>query len=164
MLKVIPKKAWSYGFSVMDGAQPVAGTADRSWWGDKGEFQVQGASYTVHREKSRYVLESAGRVLAGAERPRRLFRELVIEHSGHKYTLRAKSVFRREFQLFERATYLGSIAPEGLFSRKAAVDLPAELPLYLQVFLMWLVMTFWQEADSIAVTSSVVASIAASTG
>src|SRR5690242_15774578 len=104
MLKVMPKRAWSYGFSVMDGAQPIAETADRSWWGSKSEFQVQGARYTVHREKSRYVLESAGQVLARAARRRRFFRELVIAHSDHEYTLRAKSVFRREFQLFERAT------------------------------------------------------------
>jgi hypothetical protein len=141
----------------MDGAESVAQTADLSWWGEKGEFRLQGATYTARCEKGAYVLESAGHVLARAEQPRKLFRKLVIEHAGHEYTLRAKSVFRREFLLFERATYLGCISPEGRFTRKAVVDLPREFPLYLQVFVTWLVMTLWKHADATVAAGACVA-------
>ena len=96
MLKVIPK-AWSYAFSVTDGTESVAHTVDLSWWSDKGELRIQGTTYRAHRDKSSYVLESVAGVLTRAERPHRWFREFVIEHSGRRYTLRAKSAFRRLF-------------------------------------------------------------------
>jgi hypothetical protein len=147
MLKVVPK-AWSYAFSVTDGTESFAQAVDLSWWRDKGELRIQGAIYRTHREGSSYVLESAAGVVARADRPRAWFREFVIEHSGHRYTLRAKSAFRRKFLLLDGETQVGSISAEGLFTRKAAVELPRELPLFLQVFIIWLAMTLWKHDDS----------------
>ena len=113
MMKVIPK-ACSYAFSVTRGTEAVAQAVDISWWRNKGELRVQGATYRAHRDKSSYVLESVAGVLARAEHPQRWLREFVIEHSGHWYTLRAKSAFRRQFLLLEGTTQVGSISPEGL--------------------------------------------------
>jgi len=145
-MKVIPK-AWSYAFSVTDGTEPIAKAVDLSWWRDKGELRIQDDIYTARRDKSSYVLESAAGVLARTERPRRWRRELVIEHSGRRYTLRAKSAFRREFQLLEGPMKIGSISPEGLFTRRAAFELPTMFPLFLQVFIIWLVMMLWKHED-----------------
>ena len=147
MLKVIPK-TWSYSFSVRDDARSVAQAVDRSWWRDKGELRIQENIYTARRDKSAYVLESAAGLLARAEQPRKWRRELFIEHSDHRYTLRAMSAFRRDLILFEDSAQIGSVSPDGLFSRKAAVDLPKELPLYLQVFVIWLAMTLWKHAEA----------------
>src|SRR5690348_7227886 len=133
MLKVIPK-IWSYSFSVMDGANSVA-QVDLSWWRDRGELRVGDATYTARRVKSSYVLESADAVIVRAERPRKLFRQFLIKHAGRQYILRAKSAFRREFRLFDGGTQVGFISPEGLFTRNAAVKLPKQLPLFLQVFI-----------------------------
>jgi hypothetical protein len=146
MMKVIPK-AWSYTFSVMDGTESVAQAVDLSWWSDKGELRIQGAKYRAHREKSGYVLESEAGVVARAERPTRWSGAFDIEHSGRRYTLRAKSAFRRHFLLLEGSTQVGSISPEGLFTRKAAVMLPQALPLFLQVFVVWLAMTLWKHEE-----------------
>ena len=147
MLKVIPK-TWSYSFSVTDDAKAVAQSVDRSWWRDKGELRIQDDIYTARRDKSSYVLESAAGVLARAAQPRKWRRELFIEHSGRLYTLRAKSAFRRDLMLFEDSTQIGSVAPDGLFTRKAAVELPKEFPLFLQVFVIWLAMTLWKHAEA----------------
>jgi len=147
MLKVIPK-AWSYAFSVTDGTDSVAQAVDLSWWRDKGELRIQDDIYTARRDKSSYVLESAAGVLARTERPRRWRPELVIDHSGRRYTLRAKSAFRREFLLLDGSVKIGSISPEGLFTRRAAVELPKFFPLFLQVFIIWLVMTLWKHDES----------------
>ena len=146
MLKVIPK-AWSYAFSVTDGTESIATAVDLSWWRDKGELRIQDDIYTARRDKSSYVLESAAGVLARTERPRRWRRELVIDHSGRRYTLRAKSAFRREFLLLDGPVKIGSISPEGLFTRRADVELPKFFPLFLQVFIIWLVMTLWKQDD-----------------
>lgn len=147
MLKVIPK-AWSYTFSVMDGTEPVAQAVDLSWWSDKGELRIRDDIYTARREKSSYVLESAAGEVARAERKRKWYREFVIEHSGHRYTLRPMAAFRRPFMLLEGSTQVGSISPEGLFTRKAAVELPQALPLFLKVFVIWLAMTLWKHDES----------------
>jgi hypothetical protein len=146
MLSVVPK-AWSYTFSVLDGTESVAQAVELSWWGDKGELRIQGVTYTARSGESCYILESASGVLARAERPRKLFRELVVEHSGHRYRLRERSVFRREFVLFEGSRERGSISPEGLFTRKAAVTLPKAFPLFLQVFVIWLAMMLWKHEE-----------------
>jgi hypothetical protein len=146
MMKVVPK-AWSYAFSVTEGAESVAQTVDLSFWRDKGELRIQGYVYKARRNRSSYVLESAAGVLARAERPRRWLRELGIEHLDRRYTLRPQSPFRRQLLLLEGSTQIGSISPDGLFTRKAEVELPQALPLFLKVFIIWLAMTIWKQDD-----------------
>ena len=150
MLRVIPKAWWSYTFSVTDGAKTVAQAVDLSMWRDQGELRIRNDIYTARRHKSAYVLESASGMVARAERPRTWFREFVIEHSGHRYTLRKKSTFRSQFLLLEGSAQVGSISREGLFTRKAAVELPEALPLFLQVFIIWLAMTLWKHDEAAA--------------
>jgi hypothetical protein len=145
-VKIVPK-AWSYAFSVMDGSERVAQAVDLSFWRDKGELRIQGFIYKARRDRSSYVLESGTGVIARAERPRRWLRELGIEHSDRRYTLRAKSPFRRQLLLLEGSTQIGSISPDGLFTRKAEVELPQALPLFLKVFIIWLAMTIWKQED-----------------
>ena len=146
MLKVIPK-VWCYTFSVTDGTESIAQSVELSWWRDKSALRIQDGIYTARRDKSSYFLESEAGVLARAERPRKWFRELVIEHSGRRYTLRAKSAFRRQFLLLEGSKQIGSLAPEGLFTRRAGVELPKAFPMFLQVFIIWLAMTLWKHGD-----------------
>ena len=150
MLKVIPKAWWSYAFSVTDGTESVAQVLDLSWWRDKSELRVQGATYTARRDRSAYILESATGVLVRAERPRFWRRVFIIEHSGQQYTLRSKSSLRRQFLLFEGSTQIGSLSPEGRFTRKAAAELPPAFPLFLQIFIIWMVMTLWKHDDAAA--------------
>ena len=144
MLKVIPK-AWSYTFAVKEGDRPVAQVVDLSWWRYDGEIRIQDAVYTARRDRTSYVLEStAAGVIARAERPRWWSRKFIIEHSGRRYTLRAKSLLSRQLLLFEGSQRIGSIAPEGLFTTKASVEFPQTLPMFLQVFIIWLAMTVWK--------------------
>jgi hypothetical protein len=150
MKTVVPKTIWSYSFDVQEGGQAVAQSADLSWWRDKGELSIQGKTYTARRRRGAYVLESGAEVVASAVRPRWWRREHTIEHAGRVYSLRPKSAWRREFRLFEGGAQIGSIAQQGFFTRKAAVDLPATLPLVLQVFVMWLVVTMWKHEDAAA--------------
>jgi hypothetical protein len=147
MLTVIPK-TWSYAFRVTEGSEPIAETENLSWWRDRARFQIQGSEYTARRDKSAFTLESANQVLARAERPRRWRRELLVEHSGRQFLLRQESAFRRGFLVFENAMPLGFISPAGVLTRKAKVELPEELPLYLRVFIIWLVMTTWKRQEA----------------
>lgn len=146
MLTVIPK-FFSWTFSVMDGPGPVALSVDRSWWSDKGELTIHGVTYTARRDgvmSRTFVLESASGVVARATRPSMLRRSFIVEHAGHQYTLRAASTFRREFVLFDGSTRVGSIKPQGMFTRRAEADLPSTLPLILRVFIIWLTVMHWK--------------------
>ena len=146
MLRMIPKP-FSWTFSVMDGAEPIAHAVDLSWWSDKGEITVQGVTYTARREgviSGAFVLESTAGVVARALKPSAMRRSLIVEHTGRKYRLRAVSALRRAFALLDGSTRIGSLSPEGIFTRRAAVDLPRTLPLTVRVFIIWLTVMLWK--------------------
>ena len=155
MLTMLPK-TFSWSFSVMDGAEPVAQAVDLSWWSDKGELTVQGVTYTARREgvvSGAFVLESSVGVVARATKPSAMRRSLIVEHSDHQYTLRATSALRREFELLDGSTRIGSLSPEGIFTRRAKVDLPSALPLSVRVFIVWLTVMLWKRDDAVAGTA-----------
>jgi len=150
MLRMIPR-AFSWTFSVTDGAEPVAQAVDLSWWSDKGQLKIQGVTYTARREgimSGAFVLESAAGVVARATKPSAFRRSLIVEHAGHQYTLRATSAFRREFVLLDGSTRIGSLSPEGIFTRRAAVDLPPTLSLTVRVFITWLTAMLWKHDEA----------------
>ncbi len=153
MLKAIPNHWFSWDFTVMEGSQSVA-DIDVSSWREKGLLTVQGVTYEVYREglmSGAFILESAGSVLARAEKPSAFRRSFIIEHVGRQYTLCATSAFRREFLLSEDSREIGSLSPEGIFTRRTRVDLPEELPLPVKVFIIWLSIILWKrESDSAA--------------
>ncbi len=109
--------------------------------------------------------EKAGSVLARAEEtsavrngprpatavaPGRLTFE--IEHEGKQYILEQKgSVWRRKGVLYEGEREIGVVAQESIFTRRARVELPEELPLVLRLFVIWLTVPFGKrDAEEVA--------------
>ena len=157
MLTAIPKSWFSWDFTVRQGSEPVA-DIDVSWWREKGVLTVAGTRYGVRREglmSGAFVLESAGSVLARAEKTSAFVRSFIVAHAGRHYTLRARSAFLREIVLFDGPKETGSISPEGIFTRRASADLPEDLPLVVRIFLIWLTIILWKrDADSAAAATS----------
>jgi hypothetical protein len=150
MLNMIPK-SFSWTFSVMDGSKQVAEAVDLSWLTEKGELKIHGVVYKAYREgmmSGAFVLESPDGVIARAEKPSALRRSLIVEHAGRQYTLRAKSAFRREFLLLDGSSRIGSISPEGIFTRRAAVELPEAWPLPVRMFIIWLTVMLWKQEQA----------------
>ena len=152
MLNAIPKGWFSKNYRVMDGALQVA-EIDMSWWREEGRLVVEGASYKAYREKlmsGAFLLETGnGLALARAEKPGALRRRFHIEYGDRKYVFQAKSVWGREFTLFDGQNEIGSVAPEGLLTRRAAVNLPDGLAPPVKVFILWLALILWErESDS----------------
>jgi hypothetical protein len=118
-------------------------------WSDKGTLTIGEATYRVRREallSRTFVLEGAEGVLARAK-SRGFFRpELLLHHAGRDYTLRARSIFRRTFVLLDGSREMGSLVPKNPFTRKAAADLPSDLPLPLRMFVVWLTVMSWRRA------------------
>jgi len=142
--QIIPKSWLSWDFKVSDESSPVANIA-LNRWRDKGELTVGGATYRVYREERAFVLEGADGVLARAEKASVFRHKLVIRHAAREYTLRHRSIFRPAFVLLDGSREVGSIVPEGIFTRKAAVDLPPDLVLPLRLFIVWLTIMSWRQ-------------------
>src|SRR5262249_10933633 len=146
LLKAVPKHWFSWDFTIIEGVQLLA-EIDVSWWREKGFLKVHGTSYRVYREglaSGDFILEYNGSILTRAMKPRALHPFLTIEYSGTQYTLRAKSFFRRAFLLLRGSEQVGSLSPEGVFTRRAQIDLPEELPLEMKVFIVWLAIILWK--------------------
>ena len=153
MLRAVPKRWFSWDFTVMQGSETLA-DMDLSWWREKGVLTVQGRSYRVYREglmSGDFVLESPESVVARANKPSALRRSFLIEHAGKQYTLRARSAFRRAFLLLDGETEVGSLSPEGIFTRRVTVDLPEDMKPPVKVFIVWLAIILWtREAQAAA--------------
>jgi hypothetical protein len=147
MLRALPKSLFSWDYAVLDGQQPVA-DIEVSFWGERGRLRVQDASYDVRREGwlGAFVLEADGSVVARAEKSSPFLRSFAIEHAGRSYTLRARSPFERTFLLEQGSRAIGSVSPEGMFTRRARADLPEDLALPLRVFMIWLALILWKRA------------------
>ena len=146
MLKAIPKEWFLWNFNVMDGTELVA-EIDLSLWRTKGLLTVEGEEYGVYREglvSGDFILESAGSVLARAVKPSALTRTFFIEHADKHYRLVGKSALSRQFLLLDGPEEIGTLSPEGLFTRRARVDLPEHLPLPVRVFIIWLAVIVWK--------------------
>jgi hypothetical protein len=151
VLKLVPKHWFSWDFAVGDDRGIVA-EIDISWWREKGVLTVQDANHPVYRERlmsGDFILESAGSILARAQKPSAFRRCFNMEHESRQYTVRAPAAFRRAFVVLDGAAEIGCISPDGLFTRRASIDLPEDMPLPVRIFIVWLAVILWKrEADS----------------
>ena len=148
MLEAIPKSIFSWNFFLKDDGNVLA-EIDLSLWREKGTLLIQGTSYYFFGEgwmSGLYILKSReGSVIACADKPSAFLRRFEIQYQSQHYTLRAISPLHRRFDLCDSANRtLGSITPQGIFTRRADVDLPDALPLSVKAFTVSLVIILWR--------------------
>jgi hypothetical protein len=122
-------------------------------WRERADFALQGSRYHLHREgrlKGPFLLERDGRVIARAVKPSAFRDRFEVELNGTTYTLRKPSAFSRRFHLFSGEQQIGEIAPVSAFSRRSRVDLPADIPLAMQLFIFWLALLMWKRQAAAA--------------
>ena len=118
----------------------VVAEIELSRWREKGVLRVGGLHYAVRREgaiSSAFVLALDTTKLARAEKTSWLSRSFTIEHGEKTYRLKAEW-FGASFILLDNGQKVGSLVPRGVFTRKTDVSLPDELPLPVQLFVIWL--------------------------
>jgi hypothetical protein len=151
MLTAVPKSWFSWDFTVMDGSQNV-GDIDMSCWREKGVLTVEGTDYRVYREglmTGDFILALNDKVLARAKKPSAFRRAFIVEYADKRYTLRPTSAWGRGFALLDGDSVVGTLSPRGIFTRRAAIDLPKTMPLSVRVFIIWLAVIIWKrEADA----------------
>jgi hypothetical protein len=152
MLRAVPKHWFSWDFAIRDANRQVA-EVKLSSWRERGAIRVDGVEHTVSREgilRGAFVLERGGSVLARAEKPSVFRKMFQIEHRGKRYTLEARSMWRRERVLYDGDREIGAIVPAGLLTRRARVDLPEDLSLVMRLFVVWLTMLLWKRGSDAA--------------
>lgn len=151
ILYAVPKSWFSRNYDIMEKPRQVA-ELDMSWWREQGWLAIEGVSYKICRERlmsGAFILETAGTSVARAEKPNPLFRQFLIESEGRRLWLKAKSVFSREFALFEGSNQIGRVVPSGFLTRRAEAYLPDEFPLPVKIFILWLALILWnRESES----------------
>jgi hypothetical protein len=64
------------------------------------------------------------------------------------------SAWRREFGVFSGTRRIGTIAPESCISRRAVVNLPETMPIWLRAFVVWLTALMWKRDEDAAATGA----------
>lgn len=146
MLTIVRNSWFSWDASVSDGSQPLA-EITVSRWRERGELKVEGGTYLARREgrvSGDYLLESGGTTVARASKSGAFRRTFTISHEGQRYAFTKRSVLGRTLVLRRGDRDVGTVARSAPFSRQATADLPADLPLPLQAFIIWLAIVSWR--------------------
>jgi hypothetical protein len=120
-----------------------------------------GASYDPVSEgvlRTKFHLDGGGVRIADVELTGTFFRRFIVHAGAKTYTLKVASWFARNFVLAENDVEVGRIARTGFFTARCRADLPDDLPLTVQAFLIWVVLITWRRQ---AVVTGIVAGGAA---
>ncbi|MEN3609646.1 hypothetical protein AAH979_08865 [Plantactinospora sp. ZYX-F-223] len=144
MLKARRVSAWRsrYEISVRDRAVT---TWDNAFWRNGGDFELEGRRYEVRGNAwgNRYtLLDAAGGVVASADRVGR--RRWTVEADGQTYHFQRASLFSSEQELHAAGRRVGSVRQTSFWRGDVAADLPG-LPLPVQVFVVGVVITMWNQ-------------------
>ncbi|HTU99760.1 MAG TPA: hypothetical protein VMF13_04425 [Luteitalea sp.] len=156
MLTATPKRWFSWDFTIEEGDRQVA-AIDVSSWRERGTLTVDGVDHRVYREgilTGDFILEAAGTVVARAEKPSAFRRVFLIEYHGRRYVLQPTSVLSRGMTLLEGDRSVGVIAPGGILTRRADVELPEDMPLAVRVFVIWLTVILWKRDSDAGAASA----------
>jgi hypothetical protein len=144
MLHATPRGLFTWGFTIRHSGDTIADIAP-SWLGERAEITVEGHTYSAYRESlvaGTFALQSEERTLARARKAS----AFDIDLAGRPMELKALSVWRRAFGLFDNGVQVGRISPASWFGWHAVIDLPPDIPLPAQLFLLWLVLVLWRRA------------------
>jgi hypothetical protein len=148
--ELVPRSWLSWDFSVVQGDSVVA-EIEIPRWRKKGLLKVGGLHYAAYRDGvigGPFILALDATQLALAERTNWLSRSFKIKHGEKTYRLKAEW-FGASFILLDEELEVGSLVPSGMFTRKTSVSLPDELPLPVQMFVIWLTL-YQRETDASA--------------
>ncbi|HSR43484.1 MAG TPA: hypothetical protein VLL48_14955 [Longimicrobiales bacterium] len=151
-LRAVPTSFFSWDYRVFQGDEEVA-LVDLAWLRERAWVTVDGEEYRIEREgiaRGRWFLRSGDRVLASAEKPSAFRRRFDVTVTDRRFTLEPGAPWSRRFVLRHGARERGFIEPEGLLTRKARIDLPADLSLPVRIFLSFLVLVLWKRAHAAA--------------
>lgn len=142
----VSEESWDY--DVTDQGTHMA-RIDTSWLGEAATIEVGELQLHVDRqgwftEQFPLVTED-GEVVAQARRPSGFAQAYEVEAPG--YVLDLASDGSRGYRVEGPTGEIGTIEPSYEGSRRLYVQLPAEMPISVRVFLAWIVLRSWREEE-----------------
>ncbi len=110
----------------------------------KGSFELDGATFTVDPKgffRHDAELRRGASVIARAEKSSLTRRRFTVTSAGHHLELESRSLLGREYVLFLRDEEVGTIRRKGFLGRKCEMEFPDGVPVFLQLFLIYLALT-----------------------
>jgi hypothetical protein len=156
MLEFIPKSIFTNHFTFRAPDHALV-ELDASQWREVARFRLKEGQFAMQREgewsgplklRGDFVLVHNGNVVARAKKVSVFRSTFEVEAMGGKLMLQKESIFRRTFVILENDRQSGSIRRANFWSRRTLVNLPAKWPVYVQVFLFWLVLLMWNRQDA----------------
>lgn len=140
-----PSTAFSWDFYVQWHGSHIC-TLDLAPFREQARFELEGRRYLVRRLSRRgpFVLELDDERLVTAVKTSIWRRSFDVTVNGTPYTLRRSSVWSRRFGLYQGAHEAGFVVPVRWFRRQLMAELPANLTLADQVFVLFLVIAMWR--------------------
>lgn len=152
MLEAVPTGIFSSRFLLQQEDQ-LLGEFDPSVWRDKARLELEDGTYELYREgqfKGDFVLDLNGKIVARATKPSAFRGIFTVELSNRHLILRKRSIWSRDFVLFDGEKEIGAIRPRGVFNRRTNIELPSEWPVSLQIFVFWLAFLIWKRENAAA--------------
>ena len=160
-LEFFPKRMFSMRHYTLTRDGVEIGQIDCGGVRQPATLTVGGASYNPVSEgvlRTKFHLDGGSARIADIELGGTFFRRFVLHVGAKTYTLKVASWFGRSFVLTENDVDVGRIARTGFFTARCKAELPDDLPLPVQAFLIWLVLITWRRQ---AVVAGIVAGTAA---
>ncbi len=147
-LRIVPVRWHSWDAHVLEEDRPVC-TIDVAGVRDRARFTLAGESYEIVSAgilPRRFRLERDGRVVASAERSGLWRRGFEVSAGDRSLAFRPTALLRRRFQLLHGDRVVGHFAPDGWLTRRARAMFPADIPLPIRIFIVFLGLTLWRRA------------------
>lgn len=145
MLRAKRVGLWRNRFEISVDGQPIT-VWDGSTWKAGGAFELDGTRYEVGANLwgTKYGMATAdGTVVASADRVGR--KRWTVEAGGWTYQFQRASIWRQEQHLLHPdGRPMGSIRRPSMWRGEAVADLPS-LPLPVQIFVLMVVLTMWDQ-------------------
>jgi len=109
---------------------------------NRGDFDLDGERFLLNPRGllGREVeMIRGGSVMARASRPSLLWRRFDVSSAGHHLALESRSWTGRKYVLLLGNQEVGQVTREGWMGKKMEVDFPDDVPVALQVLLVYLV-------------------------
>ena len=152
MLEAIPTNWFSNNIRIQQ-KNELVGEVEVSPWREKARLELQEGTYDLRREgfcTGDFLLEQEGKVLARATKTSVFQCNFEVDLPTRHVTLRKLSMWNRRFGLFDGDKQIGSVYPQGVFTKRSSIDLPADWSLANRVFVFWLALLIWKRQNAAA--------------
>jgi hypothetical protein len=157
MFEIVADHWYAWDFTVTRDGQPLT-RLEMSAWRERGGFVVDGVHYGTSSAgflSGEFTLEGPEGALATAHKPSPLRAQIVLHVAGRTLSIERRSGLKRDIDIEERGVTVGNVIAKSAWSRDAAVVLPDDLTLPVQLFVLWLALLLLKrEMDAIVAASS----------